>query len=121
MRKKNLMGSGLSALQAQNIGGVASFANTATGTTQNDALISDADVIGFTTVGTGTGYRLATELEPGDTVTVYNGGANALLVYPPTGGNINALSANAGFSLAANKAAIITKVSGTLHVTNLTA
>jgi hypothetical protein len=32
---------------------------------------------------------------------VKNLGANALLVYPATGGAINALAANAGFSIAA--------------------
>jgi hypothetical protein len=121
MRKKHLMGSGLAPLQAQNIAGVSSFGQTATGTTQADAFISAADVVGFTTVATGTGYRVPDNLEPGDWVVVYNGGANALNVYPPVGGSLNALATNTALSVAANKTLIIFKISETLHTTNLTA
>lgn len=39
-------------------------------------------------------------MNPGDSVNVYNKGANALLIYPPVGGVINGLSTNAGYSVA---------------------
>lgn len=48
-----------------------------------------------------TGVRLPAGVEPGDDLVVFNGGASTTLVYPATGGVINALSANAGFSMAA--------------------
>jgi hypothetical protein len=41
------------------------------------------------------------QAEPGAEVTVKNLGANAVNIYPATGGAINALSANAAFSVAA--------------------
>lgn len=48
-----------------------------------------------------TGVRLPANPVAGDDVYVFNGGASTTLVYPPTGGTINALAANAGFSMAA--------------------
>ena len=36
-------------------------------------------------------------------VAIFNGGAQTLLVYPPTGGTINAAAANIGFGIAAGK------------------
>ena len=35
---------------------------------------------------------------------IYNGGANALTVYPPSGAKINGLATNAGMLLATNTA-----------------
>ena len=121
MIKKHLMASGLPAQAALNIGGQVASGLTATGTTQTDALISAADTAWFTTVAAGTGYRLRADAEPGDEIKVYNGGANALLVYPATGGTINALSANAGFSLAAGKLAVFTNGTGLGWASNLSA
>ncbi len=51
-----------------------------------------------TTVAASAGVRLPTP-EPGELVLVANKGANALSVYPATGGNINSLAANAAFSV----------------------
>jgi hypothetical protein len=54
----------------------------------------------FTTVAASTGAILpAARLA--DSVTVWNGGANALLVYPPANGQVNAGGANVAYSLAA--------------------
>lgn len=72
---------------------------TATGSTQATALQLQADVNRFTTVAASTGAILPA-MNPGDQVVVFNGGASALLVYPPVGGTINALAANAGYSVA---------------------
>jgi hypothetical protein len=71
---------------------------TAAGTTQADALQLSSAVNRFTTVASGAGCKLPLG-QPGDEVLVYNGGANALVVYPPVGGAVNALSANGGVSL----------------------
>ena len=121
MRKKHLLASGLPNLAVLNIGGDSGSGLTATGSTQSDALLLAKDVNEFTTVASGTGCRFNSETEAGDSYIVYNGGANALSVYPPSGGSINALSADAAFSLAANKLAVFVKVSGTRWASNLTA
>jgi hypothetical protein len=73
---------------------------TAAGSTQGTAtLVTGAHVI-VTTAAASTGVILP-PAELGAEVTVKNLGANAVLVYPATGGAINALAANAGFSVAA--------------------
>lgn len=51
-----------------------------------------------TTVASGTGVRLPTP-EPGELFLVANKGANALAVYPASGGTINSLAANAALSV----------------------
>ncbi len=71
----------------------------ATGTTQANALPLPADVCKFTTVSAGTGTILPT-CNPGDAGSIFNGGGNALLVYPPVGGTINNLALNTAYSLA---------------------
>lgn len=121
MIKKHLMASGLPSLAALNIGGRVDSGLTAAGTTQADATISPGDIVWFTTVATGTGFRLRADAEPGDEIKVYNGGANALLVYPQVGGTINALATNASFSLAAGKMAIFTNGTGLAWAGNLSA
>lgn len=89
---------------------------TATGTNQATALALPAQTNRFGTVAAGTGCTLsptttaagapyALPANASVTQTIYNAGANALLVYPAAGGTetINALAANAGFSLPAGK------------------
>jgi len=61
------------------------------------ALTSDYNVV--TTVGSGAGVKLGTPAAAGQYVTVVNKGANALSIYPASGGTIDALSANAAISL----------------------
>lgn len=119
-QKANLLGSGIAAQAANNIVGNGAAGLTATGSTQGTALAL-TDVNEFTTVAASTGGRLPSNASLGDTIIVYNGGANALSVYPPTGESINALSANAAFSMAANKYATFTKVGATRWASNLTA
>lgn len=91
---------GLSAIQAQAIQGTAANNLTATGSTQGTALPLPADVCKFTTVSASTGAILPAA-NSSDSGTVFNGGASALLLYPPVGGKINGLSTNAGYSIAA--------------------
>jgi hypothetical protein len=90
---------GLSAINAQAITGTVADSLTATGATQATALALAGDINRFTTVAAATG-ALCPAMNPGDYIEVFNGGANALLVYPPTGAKINALGTNAGYSVA---------------------
>lgn len=101
---KNLTGAGIPALAAVQICGTVQDNITATGTGQSDAFFSSADHIIVTTAAAGTGVRLPIA-QPGAEVTVKNLGANALLVYPASGGAINALATDAGFSVASGSQA----------------
>jgi len=104
---KKLMGVGFSAPQAQYASGDSTTTNlTALGTNQATALALPADVNIVGTTAASTGVILPASPTPGDNVFVYNGGANALSVYPSTGLTINALSANAAYSLATTKSAL---------------
>lgn len=84
----------------------------ALGTVQGDALAITAGVSAFATVAAGTGAKLPAGVA-GVQALVVNGGANALLVYPATGGQIDALGANVAFSVGAGKAALFVPVSAT--------
>lgn len=90
---------GISAQAADAIQGTTASGLTATGSTQGGALALPADLCKFGTVASGTGAIIPPS-NSGDSGTVFNAGANALLLYPPVGGTINALSANAGYSIA---------------------
>lgn len=98
--QQRMVVTGLSAVQVAAIQGTVATGLTATGSTQAGALPLPADINKFTTVASGTGTLLPA-MNPGDSVNIFNGGVSALLVYPPTGGIINALSANTGYSVAA--------------------
>lgn len=79
---------------------------TATGTNQGTALVIPAgqDLSIVTTAASGTGVQLpGAGVSRPEVYVVANHGANALLVYPPTGGQIGTLGANVGYSLAAGK------------------
>lgn len=73
---------------------------TATGTNQATALplLNGADHQ-FTTVGSSTGAMLP-PARLADSIVVWNGGSNALSIYPPLGGVVNDGSANAAITLA---------------------
>jgi hypothetical protein len=93
-----LFGSGLNSITVEAMKDVATGL-TATGTTQNDALEVTSAKNAFSTVATGAGAILDSDAAAGDTQMIYNGGANPLTVYPPSGAQINALGANAGMLL----------------------
>lgn len=97
---QRIVAAGLSAINAQAIQGTVANNLTALGASQATALLLPADINKFTTVAASTGAILQAS-NPGDSGTVFNGGANALLLYPPVGGKINALGTNAGYSIAA--------------------
>ena len=71
---------------------------TAAGTTQTDAQLLIGGINHLGTVASGAGVRLNV-CPVGVSQMVYNGGANTLKVYPPSGYNINQLTANANITL----------------------
>lgn len=107
-RIANLTGSGISGGAATYLNGTASDGATAAGSTQTTALAMPGDNVAVTTTAASTGIILPV-CSPGDEQFIANLGANALTVYPPVGDAINALSANAGYSLAAGKSAFFVK------------
>lgn len=108
-----LLGSGLSPLAATNICGDVADSLTAAGSSNTDALALSAAINRVTTTAASTGVRLMLP-EVGSAVVVINSGANALLVYPGTGAQINALTASTGgFSVAAGGRALFVGTSST--------
>ena len=75
---------------------------SAAGTTQGTATELTAADNEITTVASGAGVVLSSSLSSGDQQTVFNAGANAVKVYPPSGFKINALSVNAPMLLSVN-------------------
>jgi hypothetical protein len=71
---------------------------SAAGTTQGGATLISKDISVVSTVASGSGVILPT-IKVGMTLIVMNKGANALNVYPASGGAINALATNAAFSI----------------------
>lgn len=94
---------------------------TATGTIQSDAYAMTAAINEFTTVAAGTGARLSSLAVAGDSQTVYNGGANALKVYPDSGVRINGIPTNIGILVATNTTCEFVRVSATRWIGKLSA
>jgi len=110
---QELTGAGSPALLAQGILGSVANTLTATGTTEADALQLGAAINRVTTTAASTGVKLPVP-KPGEQVMVINSGANALLVYPGTGVQINALTATTGtLSIAAGGRALFVGVGNT--------
>ena len=108
-----LMGSGLSGAAAEAITtGTKGVGLTAAGTTAADAFQLTADSNLVTTCASGAGVKLP---DVGGEVTVYNGvSGNACLVYPPTGQQLNNLTATSGtISIGASKGATFKRLSAT--------
>lgn len=100
----NLMAFGAQGFLAQAIVGDVANALTAAGSTQGTALKLSAVNNIVTTAAASTGVQVPAMLQ-GDSVTVVNLGANALSVYPVTGGTIQGGAANAAFSVPTLKSA----------------
>lgn len=85
----------------------------ALGTTQTTAqqLFYQTSDVG--TVTAGSGVVMNALIQPGMQQAVFNSGANALKVYPPSGMQINALPTNQAISLPVNTGVILTCVSST--------
>lgn len=94
------MGVGMAAALTEQVCGDVQDNVTAAGSTQGTATPVSAVNVIVTTAAASTGVILP-PAEPGAEVVVKNLGANAVNVYPAVGGAINALAANAAFSVAA--------------------
>lgn len=111
---KMLANSGRTALKA-NASGL-----SGAGTTQGTATAITNQTNEFTTVAASSGAVLPSP-EQGEFIFVANAGANALNVYPASGHSINALAANAAFSLAAGKNCLFWAATASKWYANLTA
>lgn len=96
--RENLMTLGVPANLANVLSGTVTTGLTATGSTQDGALLVQPGLNAFSTVASSTGARLPPASTSGP-VFIVNGGANTLAVYPATGEYINAGSVNAGFNV----------------------
>ena len=85
----------------------------AAGTGQSTATELAAADSEITTVASGAGVILSSQLAPGDVQTVFNAGANPVKVYPTVGLQINALPANAAMTLATNTGCLFKCISTT--------
>lgn len=85
------------------------------------ALTGEVNVIGTSSATASTGARLPGGVKAGDSVVVFNAGSNATLVYPAVGGKIDALSTNAGFSMATGNKAVFCAVNATDWIAILSA
>ena len=118
---KNMMGAGLSAGKVRNLNGTTfNTSITAAGTTQATATALTADI---NTIGTATAAQgvILYNGVIGDSQDIYNDTTVAVYVYPPTGGNVNQLAANAGFALAGKTAVTVKKVTATQWIGFLSA
>lgn len=97
---KRVMGGGTSAGQANAIVGGASDGIVATGSTYADAYqLAPVNAVRIGTSSASTGVKLSVG-GPGDSVAIYNNSGQTQLIYPPSGAQINALTATTqGFSM----------------------
>lgn len=114
-----LMARGMPGGQAERIGTTLSTGLTATGSTKGTALILASSNSIFSTVASNTGALLPFAQLSG-VQTIYNGGAQPLLVYAQAGDTINALSTGASYSVTNGKSASFSP-SGQKWIANLSA
>ena len=118
---RNIMKGGWSAGNAKAVNGAIATGLTAAGTTISDALDLNADTNVIGTAASGSGVQLPA-CENGDSVEIYNGGANACTVYPDGAtSQINGLSAGSGFLLATNTSCYCRKITATRWIAFLSA
>lgn len=115
-----IMRGGISAGAAKAINGDVNAAISAAGTTQATATALTAGINVITTAGASSGVRISNS-EIADQYEIINLGANAVTVYPPTSGQINAIAANGGFTLATNTAVKVRKFTATRWMAFLSA
>lgn len=117
---RQIMGGGFSAGQAKALAGSVASAVSAAGTTISDATDLTASINVVTTAAAASGVQLPSA-EIGDEVEILNLGVGAMIVYPYTSEQINALSANTGFALAPNTAVRLRKFTTTRWIGYLSA
>lgn len=110
---RDIMDGGTSAFQARAINGRVATGISAAGTTLATATALAATTNALSTVAASSGVRLFNG-EIGDTMEIYNGGANSVTVYPHSAsGIINQLSAGSGHLLAQYTTAYYRRITST--------
>lgn len=116
----DLMGLGIAAGPASRLG-LSPTTAAGAGTAQATATaIAAGTLVTATTAGGQTAFRLPGG-NPGDQLLLRNSSSTAALVFPPTGGTINAAAANASVSVAENLARAFVCVSPGVYISFLTA
>lgn len=90
----NLTGSGIAGGAAQSVVGYVSLAQTASGAAQGDQTVV-SDIVQYTSSTSNYGPTLSATAAPGDTVTIVNGSANTIKVWPASGYSIDGGTADA--------------------------
>ena len=111
---KTVMGGGTSAGQAAAIIGGGTAGLVAVGTTYADALqFPSLSAVQITTSSASTGCKLPSGV-PGSMIAVENNSGQNILIYPPAGAQINALTVTTqGFTMADGKNALFFCISPT--------
>lgn len=117
---KKIMGGGVSFGAAKAINGDIATTLSGAGTTAGTATAMNAAVNVFSTVASGSGAILAS-CEIGDEQWAYNGGANALLVYPDTSSQINQLAVNSSVSVPTSTVMWFKRITSTRWIAMLSA
>lgn len=111
---QDLMGVGLPAEQSLRLGfNRGTLAGVGTAQSGGKAIPRDVNFVTATTAGGQTAFVLPSDAELLMPYMVYCSTATTALVYPPSGGDINAAGANASVSVATTLARIFWKVSST--------
>ena len=113
-----MVGVGIPPEHAEAIVGIIENSITATGSSQDDAYAIKADVTFFSTVAASTGAIIPSALPSHSQIWVFNGGANDLAIYPPSGCTINDGSANASVNIPAGEGCSLIRVSTTVFGCN---
>ena len=113
MLGSKVFGAGVQGLAVQAICQDVTASISAAGTNQSTATALTSADNEVTTTASGTGVVLPSAATAGDTVTVFNAGANPLKVYPVSGQKINSLPTNQAVILATNTGCLFKMVSTT--------
>lgn len=105
-----MISAGVQSHRAAATNGSVAIGLTGAGTNQATGLLLGSAINVFGTVAASTAARLPVATLA-DSITVRNGGANALLLFPAVGGQINAVTVDASLSLAAGANVTLTCVS----------
>ena len=109
-----VFGAGITGLALEAMGRDVASGLTAAGSTKSDAYECTFSVNAFTTVAAGTGAILDSHATKGDSQIIYNGGDNVLKVYPPSGAQLNGLTADLPHLLAPKTSCLFPCISATL-------
>lgn len=115
---RQLMGSGLSGSAARHIAGTVNSTTSGAGTTSADAtVLSYIAIQWIKTAANNSGVKLPAGMNVGDSMVIYNGDSNTLLLYPPTSGTLNGGTATTGtVSIPTHTSVTVTSLNGTNFV-----